>query len=45
MGQKAIEMLLSRLSGKQEPFQEVLLESKIIVRQSSGNKRDLTKIL
>ncbi len=45
MGQKAVEMLLSRLNGKQEPFQEVLLESKIIVRQSSGNKREPAKSL
>ena len=45
MGQKAVEMLLSRLSDKQEPFQEVLLESKIIIRQSSGGKREPTKSL
>ena len=41
MGQKAVELLLNRLEAKKlPPFQEVLLESKMIVRQSSGDKRE-----
>lgn len=41
MGRKAVELLLERLDGKSEqPFQEVLLISELIIRRSSGDARD-----
>ena len=40
MGQKAVELLLHRLDGTaQSPFQEILLDSTLIVRKSSGGPR------
>lgn len=40
MGQKAVEMLLARLNAKTPPpFQEVLMESELIVRASSGGPK------
>lgn len=40
MGQKAVALLLKRLSGEDpEPFRETLLDSKLVIRRSSGDKR------
>ena len=40
MGRKAVEILLARLDAKTPPpFQEVLLDSELIVRRSSGDRR------
>jgi LacI family transcriptional regulator len=45
MGKKATELLLSRLAGEASgPYQEIILPTELIVRQSSGQQRAITAI-
>jgi LacI family transcriptional regulator len=45
MGKRATELLLARLTGEApSPYQEIVLPAEVIVRQSSGSRREVTAI-